>query len=218
MWRSNPPQHNCMRAWYSARLLATLKSHKRPPSTWRNIHGSGAPAVCGLSAWLVEQLRPLTLNLPSLLCSSEDFVQDTKRLRADHGYCMYRADVEEFFVSGSPDVLVEGTMAWFPDGTRKDCVSDVLRRLLIQQHVGMSEHDDRVWQAVRGSGVVLKHSSYAADLVFAHLGDQWATRQEVMRAFGIVCHRRLRGDVLSFLRNSRGCGDSFFAFVSGLDI
>lgn len=157
---------NCSRASYSATLMVTLKAHKRPPLTWRNIHRSGAPVVYGLSAWLVEQLKPLTAALPLLLDSTDEFVSDLRGIRAETGMKMYRADVMEFFMSGSQEILEECTVSWMPDGPRKTCVSTVLRWLLKRQYVCTNDVDPRTWRDVRGSGMGFKHSSHVADLFF----------------------------------------------------
>lgn len=63
---------NCDDAWYSSKLLVTLSRTKKPPLTWRNIHASAFPAVHGLSAWVVEELK--AIRLPWLLESTVEFV------------------------------------------------------------------------------------------------------------------------------------------------
>jgi len=172
-----------------------LPPDKNPPLTWRNIHGSGAPAVYGLSAWLVEQLKPFCVTLPALVESTEEFVNTLKNFRAEPGSKLYRADVKEFFMSGSPEVLEECTVSWLPEGPRKQVVAAVLRWLLNNQFVEIGASDPRVWRVLRGSGMGLKHSSYVADLTFAKLGDAWALRPEVRTAFGIVLFCRFRDDI-----------------------
>ena len=56
----------------------------------------------------------------------------------------------------------------------------------------------------------LKHSSYVADLTFARLGDSWATRREVMLAFGIVYYRRFRDDLFILSRKPEQMWRFFF--------
>lgn len=62
--------------------MVTVKSHKLPPLTWRNTHGSEVPACHGLSAWLVEVLKPITESLPYHLNLTEELVEDLRHRQA----------------------------------------------------------------------------------------------------------------------------------------
>lgn len=187
---------NNEKAWYSARLMVTLKSHKCPPLTWRNIHGSPAQACLGLSAWLTEQLKPIAASYPWLLSSTEELVKDLRRLPVPTEARMYRADVKEFFMSGSAAQLskvIEGVLADVPQSRLCRAVLDYL---LAEQFVVIDDKDTRVWRVTKGSGLGLKHSNYIADIAFAVLGDEWACRKTVVANFGIHYYKRFRDDLL----------------------
>lgn len=174
----------------------SLKSHKPPPLIWRNIHAASAPAVYGLSAWLVQQLKEVADNLPWLLCSTEEFVSDLCTLRIGSNAKLHRADVKEFFMSGSPEDLHLGTMKWFAKHPKAAVITDVLVWLLREQYVCLGESGADLWRVVRGSGMGLKHSSCIADLAFASAGDVWAVRAGVQRMFKVVYYKSFRDDLI----------------------
>ena len=78
----------------------------------------------------MEQLRKVADNQPWLLSSANALVEDLKHVKAESNMKMYRADVKEFFMSGTPAVLCEFTMEWFKDHPKRTAIEKVMQFLL----------------------------------------------------------------------------------------
>ncbi len=117
-------------------------------------------------------MKVITDGLPWLLPSTEQLVLDLKHIKYEKSMKVYRADVKEFVMSGTPSVLCSSTMEWFKNHPKEKVIGEVLMWLLKEQYVCLNETSPQLWKVSKGSGMGLKHSSYIADLAFATLGDK----------------------------------------------
>ena len=123
-----------------------------------------------------------------------------------------RLDVRDFFLSGSPDDIVDDSLVGWPLGASRAAIADGLHFLLYNQFVRCKTLPDRLWRVTLGSGMGLPHSSDVMDWTFFSKAERYLL--PVMSEFGVRNYYRYRDDVL--IRASRAERTMAWAFVRKL--
>jgi len=189
-----------------ATLKLTVKTHKEQGKVgFRAIHALTSWRLEGIARWVARQLRTQLMGSKDFLEVSEDLVDRMKSVRVamDGKAHFVKADVKDFYYSGSHEMLVHAVTSVFPTGVRKDVVREALELLLVQQWIrrprrNYTDHDDNeVWQIIEGTGMGLPHSGEVADTsLWALTEKDWIEHDYVLEAYGIAAFTRFRDDVL----------------------
>jgi hypothetical protein len=144
-------------AGWTSSLKLTCKTNKpKGKVKHRNIHAQPDYAFGGLSMWMVRQLRPY-LRLPHLVKGSREMVERLSTMQFSQNAYFMRFDLEDYYLSGTPEQLESDVIADMPQGRRRQLVSRTLWFLLDNQYVRSRERAG-LWKVIQGSGQGLIHS------------------------------------------------------------
>ena len=180
----------------------TVKSHKRPGKvTGRNLHCGGHQPFSGLSRWVSWHLRSQLSSKRHILRDSQDLI----RKLAGHVFSgdikLYKIDIKESFLCGSPELLAQWSTLSFHEKLRPVAFKVVLF-LLRNQFVRVRGLTEAAWQVQEGSGMGLQHSGEVADSAFFHLAKRsLLAAAPVQRRFLIEAFFRFKDDMIVVARS-----------------
>ena len=100
--------------------MTSCKSHKPPGAVkLRNIHSAPRHASAGLAMWSASKHREQLKQFPTLYRDTRDFIQNISSLKALPEHYFVRLDIEEFFMSGDPEILACDAAGLSEEGPRK---------------------------------------------------------------------------------------------------
>ena len=135
-------------------LVTSCKSHKPPGAVnFRCIHSAPRHAFAGLAMWSASQHREQLKQFPTLYRDTRDFIQNISSLDALPEHYFVRLDIEEFFMSGDPEILACDAAGLSEEGPRKRLLYEVDHFLLTHQFVTSKRHPERLWRVQKGSGM-----------------------------------------------------------------
>ena len=131
-------------------LVTSCKSHKPPGAVkFRNIHSAPRPAFAGLAMWPAKQHREQSQQIPTLYRDTRDFIHNTSALNALPEHYFGRLIIEEFFMSGDPEIQACDAAGLSEEGLRKRPLREVDRFLLTHQFVASRGHTESMWRVQR---------------------------------------------------------------------
>ena len=183
-------------------LVTSCKSHTPPREIkFRNIHSAPRHAFAGLAIWSAKQHREQLKQFPTLYRDTRDFIHHISALKASPENYFVRLDIEEFFMSGDPEVLASDAAGLSEEGPRKRLLCEVVRFLLTHQFVASRRHPERLWRVQKGSGMEMKNSGELSDTAFAFLVKRWCLKPDTLGMFAIDLYGRFKDDIVIVARN-----------------
>ena len=202
-------------------LGVTIKSHKPQGQVkCRNLHRSRDFAFEGLTAWIDYVLKPILLSMPHMLANSEAFVKAVGGVKLSGNSVLVRIDVEEFFMSGSVEQLLNSTSNLVPHNV-KGVYMTALRFLLSHQYVVSDLLPDEVHRVILGTGMGMRHSGSVADASFYHQAEArfiynkrgvWAIDYDFLKRWGVSHYFRFKDDLFLVADSEMQAWD-FFAYL-----
>ena len=126
-------------------LVTSCKSHKPPGAMkFRNIQ---CPTSCFCrSRNVVCKTTQRTIEaVPDSVPCTRDFIHNISALKALPEHYFVRLDIEEFFMSGDPEILACDAAGLSGEGPRKRPLRGVDLFLLTHQFVASKRHPERLW-------------------------------------------------------------------------
>jgi hypothetical protein len=200
-------------------MQINVKTHKSPIG-YRPIHAATSFGYEGLSRWVAMALTIELKPCHHLLRDSMDLKTQLEG-RVFPYLTMYRLDVKDFFLSGTPEILAEAATRYIEPQTKRIMVRRALVFLLERQLVTVPSGNDEVTtlKVKYGTGMGMQHSSETADLALYNLMERSVLRnQSLLQLNGIMGYFRFRDDILilgsnrpgarafvQYLKNYSGC-------------
>ena len=154
---------------FIARLHNAVKNHKPAGSVgFRAIHAMSLYSFEGLSFWLCDVLKPIVSKFGFVALDADSVLRYLRGLNLGAGdlYNVIHADIDDFFMIGSPAFLCEHVSALVGKADLRNLVRKVLGFLLANIFVSGAAPGLR--QQVSGSSQGMKHSGLVAILAFVH--------------------------------------------------
>jgi len=149
-----------------ANLQLTVKTHKPAGDVgFRNIHASPGYAFAGLASWLSRVCLFRLRGCEHLIRDSGILCGMLAQRTFDEGMHFVKLDIKEFYMSGVHSQLINVVSSAFT-GALRALLTDTLWLVMGSQFVTASEHPQRAWRVLEGSGMGLRHSGDVADLAF----------------------------------------------------
>ena len=114
---------------------------------------------------------------------------------------LVKADVKEYFMSGTHDTLAAHTSEFAPPELKK-VIRDSVEFLLYHQVVNLDEQNCSVHRVVEGAGMGLNASGDIADCSFLVDGEVWILKESTKQKFNIKCYVRCKDDIFFVLGES----------------
>ena len=151
---------------------------------------------CGLQH-NTEQLQ----QFPTLYRDTRDFIHNISALKAWPEHYFVRFDIEEFFMSGDPEILACDAAGLSEQGPRKRLLCEVDRFLLTHSFVASRRHPERLWRVQKKSRMGMKNSGELSDAAFAFLVERRCLKLDTLKPFTIDLYGRFKDDIISVARN-----------------
>ena len=177
-------------------LVTSCKSHKPPGAVkFRNIHSAPRHAFAGLAMWSASQHIEQLKQFPTLYRDTRDFIQNISSLKALPEHYFVRLDIEEFFMSGDPEILACDAAGLSEEGPRKRLLYVVDHFLLTHQFVTSKRHPERLMASTK------KVQAWVSDAAFSFLVERWCVNRDTMNAFSIDLYGRFKDDIIIVAKN-----------------
>jgi len=154
-------------------------------------------------------LRPFLDTLPHVLKDSYEASTKLRSLKLPRNIRFYKADVDEFSLSGEHPLLVS-LCAEVVEEAYRDMFAKVCAYVLHNQFVTVQNHDGEFWQVTRGSGMGLTCSPEVANTSFARLVEKHISRPLRARS-SVVWYGRFMDDIRVLGAGPRGSQAVFLA-------
>jgi hypothetical protein len=188
-------------------LKVTCKTHKpEGAATFRALHTTPLCQFMALGTWLVLMLRKHMEDsrFRHILKSSDQFAREICTIIPRHEHFFLKVDLQDFFMSGSPDELKADCCANICDSQLRHIVSESILLLLDGQYVMSPLLENRIFRVAKGSGMGLVHSGDLCDLALCNRAELcWAAAAAVWARHAVDGFWRFRDDSLTLARDGR---------------
>ena len=194
-----------------SKLKCTVKTHKSPGHVeWRGIHSTVNTPFTGAIRFIVSLLRPVLSSLEHLLKNSEALVKRLSLLRVSSGSRFLKIDVKEYFMEGLHSQFVQCS-AEFVEVKWRPFYKAVLQHILETQFIEVESLDERLWKALKGSGMGLGFSGELADITFYATVERALLNDPIfLHEHSVELYVRFKDDILVILGGTHTSRISFF--------
>ena len=179
------------------------KTHKEADSIGaRILHATTFWISSGVAAWVSEMCREYVMRrCPWCVADAGAFKRSCVGVRCDPQSKWIKADVKDFFYSGSDQQILEAVRDVIPaSDKRREAFISAIAYLLDNQLISI-DGDPRIWFSMKGSAMGLLHSGDLMDLCFYSVAERFISRN--FQTYGIKKYWRYKDDLL-FLVHGHG--------------
>ena len=135
--------------------------------------------------------------------SSSALLEQLENVAAESGDILFRADVRQFFMTGSHDDLAMHAASFISDGLLRPKIRDALNYILKNQYVDSDGQDCK--RVMSGSGMGMNISSEIADAaLFRSCEENFLWKARTVRWLGLKLYVSYKDDIFGVLRKAPG--------------
>ena len=177
-------------------LVTLVKTHKPPGRVeFRGVHASMGNPLLGGMRFVSHMLRPFLAECSWILKDTPHLLETLRTTRVTEDARLFKADVSDFYMSGTHDMLTSTCADAVVEEWRAD-FKEVLSCILDSQYVACEEDPCRLWKVIRGTGMGVACSGDCSDTAFAKLAEVgFVDARETRRHFDLQLYVRYKDDI-----------------------
>ena len=194
-----------------SRASCTMKTHKAPGDVKiRLLHESTRNPFYSAMKFVQIRLREFLNHLPHMIKDTSQLVSCLRRTKISHHSQMHKVDLENYYMSGTPEWLSTYSTYSF-DNKERNAYNMIVHSILESQFVIDPCDSNILHRVIAGSGMGWLFSGEVSDMAYYwHVERPFILLPATRRKYGIELYARFRDDSIIVLNSDVDLRDEFF--------